>query len=260
MPTRNQVGVHFRLMCKTRKKRAKRALGTTLGLMEQDLAYRFDISQSTVSRIVMTWINFMYLEFKKIPLWPPKELVQANMPKIFKQQYPNTRVILDATEVYIDQPHLPDIQQMTFSNYKNSNTFKVLIGISPDGVVTFISSLYPGFISDKELTRQSGIYTLLEPGDSVMADRGFNIEDDLILKGVQLNIPPFLRDKKQFSENELVITRRIASLRIHVERAMEKIKNFHIFDRSLPVQMTDIANRLFFVCCVLTNFQEPLCT
>jgi hypothetical protein len=116
---------------------------------------------------------------------------------------------IDAT---VEQPNLPELQQMT-SNYKNCNTFKGLVGISPDGVITFVSSLYPGSISDKELTRQCGIMDLLEPGDSIMADRGFDIEDDLILRGVHLNIPPFLRGKKQFSENELVRTRRIASLR-----------------------------------------------
>ena len=53
--------------------------------------------------------------------------------------------------------------------------------ISPDGVITFVSSLYPGSISDKELTRQSGIMDLHEPGDSVMADRGFDTEEDLVL-------------------------------------------------------------------------------
>lgn len=65
-----------------------------------------------------------------------------------------------------------------------------------------------------------------------MADRGFDIEEDLVLLGVKLNISPFLRGKLKLSEKELIATRRIASLRIHVERAMERIKNFHIFDRS----------------------------
>ena len=55
-----------------------------------------------------------------------------------------------------------------------------------------------------------------------MADRVFDIED-LILRGVWLNIPPFLRGKAQLSEQELVTTRRIASLHIHVERAIERI-------------------------------------
>ena len=149
---------------------------------------------------------------------------------------------------------------MTFSNYKNSNTLKGLIGISPDGAVMFVSSLHPGSISDKKLTMQSGLLDLLENGDSVMADKGFEIEDELILSGVHLNLPSFLRGRKHFSEKQLVVTRRIASLRIHVERAMERIKNFHIFDRSLLVQLTDIADRLFFACRLLTNFQEPLCS
>lgn len=134
-------------------------------------------------------------------------------------------------------------------------TFKGLVGISPDGSVTFVSSLYPGSISDKELTKRSGILDLLEPGDSVMTDRGFEIEEDLLLIGAKLNIPPFLRGKKQLSDNELIATRRIASLHIHVERAMERIKNFHIFDQIIPATLTDIADRIFFVCCVLTNFQ-----
>ena len=113
------------------------------------------------------------------------------MPQIFKEKYPTTRVIIDTTEIFIEQPRVPELQQMTFSNYKNHNTFKSLVGISPDGVIIFVSKLYPGSISDKELTRRSGLYNLLEKGDSVMADRGFNIEEDLVLIGADLNIPPF---------------------------------------------------------------------
>ena len=197
-----------------------------LGLFEQDLAHRFGVSQSTVSRITCTWINFLYLKLEELPLWPPKELVKSNLPKPFRSNYLSTRVILDATEIYIEQPHPPELQQMTFSNYKNGNTYKALIGISPDGVITFVSSLFPGSISDKALTRQIGMLDLLEEGDSVMADRGFDIEEDLLLRGVHLNMPPFLRNKSQLSEKELIVTRRIASLRIHVERAMERIKIF----------------------------------
>ena len=192
----------------------------------------------------------MYLKLKEIPLWPPRDIVQANMPKCFRDLYPTTRVIIDATEVYIEKPSLPDLQQMTFSNYKNNNTFKGLIGISPSGAITFVSSLFSGSISDKELTRQSGLLALLEKGDSIMADRGFDIEADLI------NIPPFLKGKSQLSENEMVATHRIASVRIHVERAMERIKNYHIFDKDIPSSSTDLADQLFL--CVL-YFWPPLC-
>ena len=159
----------------------------------------------------------MYLKLKEIPLWPPQEYVRAHMPKLFKQRYPTTRVIIDATEVFIQQPSLPELQQLTFSNYKNHNTYKGIIGISPSGAVTFVSKLFPGSTSDKELTRQCGLLGLLEPGDSVMADRGFDIMEDLAPIGVRLNIPPFLHGTPA---KELTETRGIASLRIHVERCM----------------------------------------
>ena len=45
-----------------------------------------------------------------------------------------------------------------------------------------------------------------------MADRGFDIEEDLVLLGVKLNIPPFLRGKLQLSEKELIATRRLLPL------------------------------------------------
>ena len=82
-----------------------------LGLLEQDITYCFGVSQSTVSRIFTTLINFMYLQFNQIPLWPPLEFVQANMPKAFN---PTTRVIIDATELFVQQPSLPELQQLTF--------------------------------------------------------------------------------------------------------------------------------------------------
>ena len=213
-----------------------------------------------MSRICITWINFLYLKLHEIPLWLARDKVKSSMPKSFHDLYPTTRVIIDATEIFVEKPSVPEMQQRTFSSYKNHNTYKGLVGISPGGAITFVSRLFPGSISDRELTRQSGFLQLLDPGDSIMADRGFNIQDDLTPLGVRLNIPPFLKGKSQLEENELIETRRIASLRIHVERAMERIKNYHIFDRTLPASLNNIAEQMFFVCAVLTNFWPPLCT
>ena len=63
----------------------------------------------------------------------------------------------------------------------------------------YLIYVYGGSISHKELTRCSGILDLLEQGDSVMADRGFDIQNELTLQGVRLNIPPFLKGKSQLS-------------------------------------------------------------
>ena len=78
---------------------------------------------------------------------------------------------------------------MTSSSYKDDNTFKVLVGISPGGAITFVSKLYPGSITDQMLMKKSGPLDLLEKGESAMADRGFNIQDDLTPLGVKVNIP-----------------------------------------------------------------------
>jgi hypothetical protein len=90
-----------------------------------------------------------------------------------------------------------EAKSATFSTYKNHNTGKGLIGIAPRGYLTFVSELYAGNTSDKQLKNDCGILKLLEPGDEVMADRGFEIETDLP-PGASLNIPPSLVSKHSF--------------------------------------------------------------
>ena len=89
-----------------------------------------------------------------------------------------------------------------------------------------------------------------------MADRGFTIADLLEPRGVTLNIPP-MKTQDQFEEDKVVETRRIASVRIHVERAIGRLKSFHILN-SIPNCMAGLANQIFFICTILTNFKRPL--
>ena len=71
-------------------------------------------------------------------------------------------------------------QSQTYSQYKSHNTAKGLVGISPSGMITFISHLYGGHVSDKAITQSCGLIDLLEAGDVVMADKGFDIQDLLV--------------------------------------------------------------------------------
>ena len=118
--------------------------------------------------------------------------------------------------------------------------------------------MYTGAISDKEITRCSGILELLEPNDSVMADKGFDIEDMLRVKGVGLNLSPYLQNRGQFSARQVHETKTIAKLRIHVERAIRRIKEFHIFDSDIPLSTLGSINQIYTVACLLTNFQGQL--
>ena len=80
------------------------------------------------------------------------------------------------SEFFIEKPSSLARQSATWSSYKNHNIFQVLIGISPDGTMVFISNLYEGLVSDVDLVSQSGLLALLERDDSIMADKGLDIQ------------------------------------------------------------------------------------
>ena len=91
----------------------------------------------------------------------------------------------------------------------------------PYGEICFISSPYLGSISDPELTKISGFF-------SVMADGGFTIKDLLTAVRAVLNLPPFLHRKTQLFTDEVKEGCSIASPRIHVECAIGHMKHFKI--------------------------------
>ncbi|XP_045200154.2 uncharacterized protein LOC123554226 isoform X2 [Mercenaria mercenaria] len=226
-----------------------------VGLFVKDIADRFEISVSQFSKIFTTWINFLHHELPLLFPFPSQEKIRQNMPDSFKQ-YPTTRIILDCTEVFVEIPSSMTSQSQTWSNYKHHNTFKVLVGVSPNGTVTFVSDLWGGRVSDKEITKRSGVLDLLDSGDNVMADKGFDI-GDILPKGVTLNIPPF-KLNKQLSSAEVEETIKIATVRIHVEREIGRIKNYHILDGVLPLSLSHIAGQIFKVISYLTCFLPPL--
>ena len=92
-----------------------------------------------------------------------------------------------------------------------------------------------------------------------MADRGFNIQEMLASKDVKVNVPPFMNQSGWFTEQEMLTIRRIATFRIHVERAIERKKNYHILD-FIPTTLckSGLIDMIFFACAVLTNFLPPL--
>ena len=228
------------------------------GMLELELADRFCVSQTTVSRILVTWLNYLYIYLGSVPIWPSRKIIDKHMPEIFKPDYVRTRVIIDCTELYVQTPSSLCLNSELYSNYKSNNTLKALIGSTPSGAVSFVSSLYSGSISDKELTKQCGLIDLLEAGDGVMADKGFVINDLLQPSMCCLIIPPFLSSYSQFTQDEVIATKSIANRRVRIERAIRRVKEYHIFDRTLPLNLVGCANQIWTICSLLTNFNGPL--
>ena len=123
-------------------------------------------------------------------------------------------MIIDCTEIKIEMPSSLILWSQSYSNYKSTGTLKGLIGVTPGGCVSFVSQLYTGCISDKEITMRSGLLNLpFNKGDSLMADKGFDIQELLDPLGVKLNIPPFMEKRNQLSPEDVIRTQEIASER-----------------------------------------------
>lgn len=187
-----------------------------------ELSLFFQVSTSTVSRIVITWINFMYFQLKELNFWPSEDIVQDFMPVNFAEKFPSTRVILDATEIPIQKPSDVNSQSVTWSNYKHRNTIKAMIGVTPSGAVSYVSDAYGGSASDRMIIERSELLNkgMFEKGDSIMADRGIMVQDLFANNDVQVNTPTFLKGKSQLDAHEVVHDRCVASKRIHVERVI----------------------------------------
>ncbi len=238
-----------------------------LGLINTVLATMFDISPSSVSRIIITWLNYMYLRLGSLQIWPHRDVIIENMPEEFKTKYGKTVVIIDCLELKTQMPSSRVRQSQTYSNYKSCNTFKCLVGVDSKGGIMFVSGLYTGNISDQQMCERSGFFEVLKrklesgdilPGDGIMADKGFAIEEKLNEMGLELNIPPFLGNKGRFNAEEVIRTQTIAHHRIHVERAIGKVRKFSIFEKRLPLKLAGTVNQIWTVCTLLSNYQDPI--
>ena len=182
---------------------------------------------------------------KEIDWMPTVEQVVGTLTTAFQDKYPKTYAIIDGSEIYIETPSDLFMQSSSWSDYKHHNTAKFLLACMPNGAVCFISPLYVGSISDVQLTQVSGLLVQLrdKPGVSIMADKGFTIKDILKELNIELNIPPFLEGGKLSSES-VNKGRRIASLRIHVKRAIGRLKTYAICKQTLPISMARLANQI----------------
>lgn len=126
---------------------------------------------------------------------------------------------MDATEMIQDVPSDMNCQSLSYSNYTSRHTVKAVTCVAPNSTLVFCSDLYPG----SAIVEHCNILDQVQPGDMILADKGFNIFDRLPA-GVTLNIPSFLSSKGHFNKEEAKLCYTIGRSRIRVERANKRIK------------------------------------
>ena len=170
-----------------------------LNLRVEDLSYRFGISLTTASDNFQRGIEKMFACMKCLIIWPSRDIVRSNMPQIFEELYPKTTCIIDCSEIFIERPCSYKARAQTYLNYKKHNTVKFLLGITPNGAISFLSKCWGGRATDKFIIQNCGFLQLVEHGDLMLADRGFDIADDLGVFGTSLEVPPYTHEASSSS-------------------------------------------------------------
>lgn len=160
-----------------------------LDLRNQDLAYRFGVKVGTVIRTVHRMVNIMSSALVPTAVfWPSRAELRKNLPAALRASYPDCAVIIDCFTVpfeeLVSRGNQPQPQEVATSY----NVLKYLIGVAPQGVVTFVSRGVLGNVSDKSLAEGCGFLCKLLPGDVVLASRDLDIGESVAARQAQFKM------------------------------------------------------------------------
>lgn len=222
------------------------------------LSFLFKISPSMCKKTFVEYIGYLANILKTCIHWPSFEECQQNMPICFSS-FRKVRIVLDCLEIPIEKPKCLCCRIRTYSHYKGKQTIKIMTGVSPAGLITFVSKSYGGRTSDKAIFTQSNLVNQLQPNqDSIMVDKGFLIDQLCNEHFIKLIRPHFLRNKKQFTENESKENVLISKARVHIERVNQRIRIFNILNIPLPNTLIPLINDIMLIICGMVNLQNPV--
>ncbi len=99
----------------------------------------------------------------------------------------------------------------------------------------------------------------LKPGQRILADKGYTARDLFAMKQCFLTIPSFLSGNKFSDEREALQSGTIASVRIRVENAIRRLKEFKIFTDRFSNRINEqIVDDMIVTACALCNLKERL--
>lgn len=124
-----------------------------------------------------------------------------------------------------------------------------------------------GRTSDKFIVQRSGILEKLLPGDLILADRGFNVKEEVQLYCAEIQVPAYTKGKKQLSPVDIEYSRNLSRVRIHVERVIGVLRQkFRILHNVMPISTVSrapsnapaLVDQIVYVCCSLTNISPSV--
>ncbi|XP_034250714.1 uncharacterized protein LOC117651080 [Thrips palmi] len=231
-----------------------------LNISFECLAILFGVSRQVCSHTFSPTVQLMHCLMDVLIRWPSKEETLKNMPACFKK-FKDTRVVLDCTEIPVDSPQCLQCRIRMYSHYKGRLTIKLLLGVSPSGLIIYRSKCYGGKASDQKIFAEGTLITenILEPfSDAVMVDKGFKIDKVVEERNIKMHRPPFVRKKMPLTEQAANFNVAVAVARVHVERVIQRMKLFRILSDKIPWYVVPDIDAIFTVVCALVNVSSPV--
>lgn len=207
-----------------------------LDLRNQDLAYRFGVKIGTVTRTVHRMVNIMSSTLVPTAVfWPSRAELRKNLPAALRSSHPDCAVIIDCFTVPFEEPVSRGTQQQQQQRLLPAsqeagttyNVLKYLIGVAPQGVVTFVSRGVLGNVSDKSLAEGCGFLCKLLPGDVVLASRDLDIGESVAARGALFRIAGSYQGEAYGSLESSPpadTSSETVSVQRHVERVISMVK------------------------------------
>lgn len=227
----------------------------------RELADDFSMTPTYASKIFLKNIPILASVMRPFIVKLDKAIIKRNLPMAFRHKYHYVSCIIDCLEIEVQKPSKSVNQALSWSEYKKANTIKYLVSCTPNGLVNYVSPGYGGRITDTCLVESCDFFKCLHPSMCVMADRGFkHVELYLRKQGVQLVRPPSVVIGAKLSKSEVRETKQIASLRIHVERVIRRLREFSMLKphACLNLNLVKVLDDVITIACGLINLQDSL--
>ncbi|KAL4707953.1 hypothetical protein ACJJTC_013744 [Scirpophaga incertulas] len=221
----------------------------------------YGISPANLNKIFMKNIPLIAKFLHPFVVELDKDMIKKNLPMAFRHKYNNVSCIIDCLEIEVQKPSKAVNQAMTWSDYKKANTIKYLISCTPNGLVNYMSPGFGGRTSDTCILESCDFIKTLKSGMVVIADRGFkHVEQYLKKSNITLVRPPSVETGVKMSKSEAKLTKQIASLRIHIERVIRRLREFYMLKPHvcLNLKFIKILDDIIIIACALINLQDSL--
>lgn len=232
-----------------------------LNTIFSELEDNFGISLSYANKIFAKNIPIIASVFRPFVVDIDAHSIRKNRPISFRHNFYDVKCIIDWLEIDIQKPSGAVKQALTWYSYKNANTIKFLISCTPNGLINYLSPAYSGLASDLSIIEDCNFVDKLKTGDVLLTDRGFkHVEPYLNAKGIRFKRPPSVAQNSKLTKAEVKHTKRIASLRIHIERAIGRVQEFYMLKQHsmLNVNTLFLIEDILIIACGLINIQDYL--